>query len=337
MEPNTQVVQQAPQEPQSNDEKIGSFARGFLDDLERNQDSAQLDPNDDGQEAQEQQEPQAEPQAEEQPQEEAEEATPQEAEVRLVEVELEDGKRVQVPEELKPHIMRDKDYRQKTMALADQSREVAQLRQKAEQVAQMAEQLAPYNAQLFAMDNHAQQIQQSLTQELLNSDPIEFNRRQGELSLLYRNRDVLAANLDRYRANIAEQTAEVRYKQLAAEAPKLFEEIPELAKPEIREQLGGWVKSQGLNQEEINYIGFSPAATKIAWKARQFDLMQKQQAASKAKLQTAAKVSPTAGNTSRAPDAGAKEKQLRAEWKKGGASVQDDRLADILRHRLRGK
>lgn len=334
MEPNTQVVQQAPQEPQSNDDKIGSFARGFLDDLEKNQDSAQLDPNDSGEEAQESE---AEPVAEEQPVEEAEEATPQEVEVRMVEVELEDGKKYQIPEEVKPHLMRDKDYRQKTMALADQSREVAQLRQKAEQVAQMAEQLAPYNAQLFAMDNHAQQIQQSLTKDLLDSDPIEFNRRQGELSLLYRNRDVLAANLDRQKSYIAEQTAEVRYKQLAAEAPKLFEEIPELAKPEVRESLGGWVAAQGLNQEEINYIGFSPAATKIAWKARQFDVMQKQQQASKAKLQTAAKASPTVGNTSRAPDAGAKEKQLRADWKKGGGSVQDDRLADILRHRLRGK
>ncbi len=334
MEPN-QVVQQAPV-PQTNDEKIGSFARGFLEDLESNQDTERLDPNDQPEEEVEQQ-PEGEAEPQEEVQEEAEEATPQEPEIPMVEVELEDGKKVQVPEDVKPHIMRDKDYRQKTMALAEQNKAVAQLRQQVEQVAQLAEQLAPFNAQLFAMDNHAQQIQQSLTRELLQSDPIEFNRLQGELSLLYRNRDVLAANLDRQKAYIAEQSAEVRYRQLAAEAPKLFEEIPELAKPEVREQLGGWVKSQGLNQEEINYIGFSPAATKIAWKARQFDLMQKQQAASKQKLQTQAKTAPTVGKTSRAVDDGAKVKQLRHEWKKSGGSIQDEAFDQLLRHKLRGK
>ena len=216
MEPN----QAQPQAPSDN--PIGDLARGFLGDLEANPDPEQRDAVPE-EVAAEEAAPEGEAQQEEPEEQEAEEATPAEPEIPLVEVELEDGRKVQVPEEVKGHLMRDKDYRQKTMALAEQRKGYEQLTAKAQQMAAQAQQMAPYHAQLFAMDNRAQQLQQALASQQPADDPIEYNRTQGELAILLRNRDALAGGLHQQMSQMSYQQAQLRSQQLAMEAPKLFE------------------------------------------------------------------------------------------------------------------
>lgn len=332
-EPNQQASQ-------SSDERLGQFAKGVFESLANpDQDIEQHDEAVQGDGV-----PAAGPEEGKAPKDEtenrseeeqaaSEEENPQVSDVAMVEVELEDGKKVMVPEYVKGHLMRDKDYRQKTMALAEQRKSYEQLSQQARQIADQAQQMAPYHAHLFVMDNRASQLNKELTQELAVNDPIEYNRKQGELAILLRNRDSLASGLHQQMSRLYQEQAELKSKQLAIEAPKLFEEIPELQKTEEREALGKWVKDQGLTEDEFQYLNFSVAGTRLAWKARQFDRMVKEQAKVKASLKDKVQTIPAVTKTSRSAESGAIIKQQRQEWKKGGGKLHDENFSALLRSR----
>lgn len=330
MEPNTQA---APVEaPQTNDDKIGSLARGFLDEVEQNDDPDQMQ----HQEPQEDGEPESSEEVAEQTDEEAE-TPPPEPEVPVIEYELDDGQKVKVPESVKPHLMRDKDYRQKTMALSETRKQAEQLISQAQQVATQAQQLAPYHAQLYSMDARAQQIQQALTGDLLSNDPVEFTRAQGELAILLRNRDQLAQGLHGQMAQLSAQQQHLLQQKLAMDAPKLFEEIPDIGKPETQELLSKYARESGLSQEEIAHANFSAAAVKLLWKAKQFDAMVKEQAATKAKLKETVKTLPAASKSGRSVDTQGRDKQLRSDWRKDGGKIDSPAFGQMLRARMRGK
>lgn len=337
MEPNTQAAPQSqqPQQPASSGDPIRDLAVGFLNDIETNQDPDQMESHQSG-ESQEQQ-PEGEAETEGDEGQEAEKAIPDAPEVPMVEVELDDGTKVNVPENVKPHLMRDKDYRQKTMALADERKQFEQLTAKAQQLATQAQQMAPYHAQLFAMDNRANQLHQALQSPQLADDPIEFNKVQGELAILLRNRDNFANGLGQMQNQWNEQQTQLRIQRLQAEAPKFFEEVPDMQKPEVREALGRYVADAGLAPEEIQHMNYSVAATKLAWKAQQYDRIVKDQAASRAKLKESVKSLPPVAQSSRVPNNDAQNKQLRKEWQKGGGKMTDPAFDALLRNKLRGR
>lgn len=326
-------VAQTPPAPVTNDDKIAALATGFLGELESNDDPEALDP--DANAPEEAQPEEAQP--EEEPKAEEAETPPQEPEDPVIEFELEDGKKVNVPEAVKPHLMRDKDYRQKTMALAETRKTLEQLTQQAQQVATQAQQMAPYHAQLFAMENRAQQLSQVLTNELMASDPVEFNRAQGELAILLRNRDQLAAGLHQQQSYLSAQQAELLNRKLAVDAPKLFEQFPDLAKPETKAELTKYLQGEGLSDEEMFHINFSVNHAKLAWKAKQYDRMVKENAKSAEKLKQQVKTLPPATQSSRAVDNTAQVKKLQSEWRKGGGKLHDPNFAAALSARLRGK
>lgn len=312
---------------------VRDVAVGFLNEIAENP-----DPDQTGVDAPEGEAVEPTEGEESQPEQKVEEAEtpPPEPEIPVIEYELEDGEKVQVPEKLKPHLMRDKDYRQKTMALAEQRKAVEQLMTQAQQVATQSQQLAPYLAQLTAMDNRAQQLHEALTGGKLNDDPIEFNRAQGELAILLRNRDSLANGLQGVKQQIDAQQQKIRAEKLALDAPKLFEEVPDLAKPESQKALAEYVRNQGLSPEEIDHLNYSAAGAKLAWKAKQYDQMVKDQAAAQKKLKETVKTLPPATQSSRASNPGVDQTKLRSEWKKSGGSIDDPNFKAMLRSKLRG-
>lgn len=329
-----QVAPVAPQAPQSNDDAIGSFARGFLAEIERDDDPDQMQHGIDEEEAP--QEAQDEAPTEETEQPEAEEATPTEPEIPVVEVEI-DGEKFQVPEKLKGRLMADKDYRQKTMALAEQRKQFDQMTATVQQLAEQAQQMAPYHAQLFAMDNRANQLQQALQSRELADDPIEFNKTQGELAILLRNRDHFAAQLGQAQTQFQHQFQAVQAQKLAAEAPALFEEIPALKEEPTRQNLVKYLQESGADEQVLGYINFSVLGTKLAYKAMQYDRMVADQAKARTKLAEKVKTAPPVAAQSRVPVANAQEKQLQKDWKKGGGKLHDPAFSALLRSKLRGK
>jgi hypothetical protein len=318
----------APAAPQSNEEAIGQYARGFLSEIDQDTPTDELDPNP--------QEAQPEEIAEETETPEAETPSPEVPEIPTVEIEL-DGEKFNIPEKLKGRLMADKDYRQKTMALAESRKQLETLTANASQLAQQAQQLAPYHAQLFQMENRAQQLNQALQSRELAADPVEYNRVQGELAILLHNKDRFAQGLHQQVSQLTQQQTHLRVQQLALDAPKLFEEFPDLQKPENTQKLVQYVQEQGLPSEALEYLNYSAAGTKLAWKAHQYDVMVKEQAASRAKLQEKTKTLPAATQSSRAADGGAKDKQLRESWKRDGGRINSPAFDQLLRSKLRGK
>ncbi|HEY6028281.1 MAG TPA: hypothetical protein VIV09_15390, partial [Pseudolabrys sp.] len=303
-------------------------ATGFLSQIEKDEDPDQATdaPEEEAQPHEEAETPTPEQEAE----------TPAQPEVKMVEVELEDGEKVLVPEKVKHRMMADKDYRQKTMEVAAERKELARLTAMAAQTAQQAQQLAPYHAQLQTMDTRAQQLSQALSSPELAADPVMYNRVQGELAILLHQRDRFAAGLQQQVSQLDTQQQQLRAQKLVLEAPKLYAEIPDLAKPENVQKLAKYVVDEGLPQEAVDFLNYSTAGAKLAWKAHQYDQMVKDQASSRAKLQEKVKDLPAA-QSSRAPDKSAIEKQAMSAWRKGGGRPGDPNFDAALRARLRGK
>jgi hypothetical protein len=307
--------------PSTPDEAIGNFARGFLQEIERDDDPDQHDESQPKPEATEVETPEAE--------------TPAPVEDTTFEYDL-DGEKVNVSEKLKGRLMADKDYRQKTMALAESRRQLEALTANAQQTALQAQQMAPYFAQLNQMDSRAQQLHQALQSQELAQDPLTYNRVQGELAILLRNRDAYAQGLSQQTEQLSARQKAIQAQKLALDVPKLLEEFPEIAKPEVQQQLVKLAQDAGLPQEAIDYLNYSAAGAKIVAMAFRYQTMVKDQATSRAKLQEKVKGLPAASPSSRAPDKAAKDQQLTKQWQKGGGKMSDPTLDAILRSRLRG-
>jgi hypothetical protein len=198
--------------------------------------------------------------------------------------------------------------------------------------------MAPYHAQLFAMENRAQQLHHALkTSQQLAQDPLEYNRVQGELAILLQEKTHFAQGLQQQMSQLNAQQHQLRVQQLHLDAPKLFEEFPDLQKPETAQKLGQYVRDSGLPAEAVDFLNYSAAGTKLAWKAHQYDVMVAEQAKSRQKLQEKTKALPAATQSSRVADKGAKDKQLRADWQKRGGSINDPAFDELLRSKIRRK
>ena len=87
-------------------------------------------------------------------------------------------------------------------------------------------------------------------------------------------------------------------------------------------------------RDRFQYLNFSIAGTKLAWKAKQFDRMVKEQAKAKAQLKDKVQALPPAvTKTSRSSDGGVQTKQARQEWRKGGGQLHDPNFSALLRAR----
>lgn len=321
--PQQQAVPQSVQNEQSNEEKIGSLARGFLQEIESNDDTEQNGADEDSQPQAEETEVTQEPEAE---------TPPPEPEEPQVEIELE-GKKAKIPEWVKHRVMADKDYRQKTMEVAAERKQLEQLMATATQSAQQAQALAPYHAQLQQMDSHLQYLNQKLQSGELREDPIAENRALSEMAILLRNRDHLANGLQQEASRLDLQQRQLRAEKLKLEAPKLLQEFPELAKPETQQKLAQYVQNEGLPQEAIEFMNYSAPGVKLAWKAHQYDVLIAEQAKAKEKLNEKVKGLPAA-QPSRASK-GAQDKSLHEKWQKGGGRMNDPTFDALLRQRLR--
>ncbi len=330
--PNIAAPAAAPAAPQiSNDERISSFARDVLGDFDKDTPTNALDPNTEPQPLTE-----AAP-TEEAPTEtpELEAETPTQPEVPLVEVDI-DGEKYSIPEKVKHRVMADKDYRQKTMEVAAQRKTLEQHTATAQKIIEQAQQMAPLHAQLFQMDSRAQELGKYLQSSEAQSDPLTFNRVQGELAILLNHRDRFAQGLQQQASQLDAQRAQLRADKFNAEVPELFKEFPDLAKPESRDRLSKYMNETGLPPEALDFISFTPSAAKLAWKAALYDQMVKDNAANAKKLTEKVKNLPAAQTSRAATDKGAKDQQLQRQWQKGGGKISDPAFDALLRSKLKG-
>lgn len=278
--------------------------------------------------------PSEQPATEEVPQEEAPEAQPVED---LAEVDYE-GEKLKVPSKIKDALLRQADYTRKTQEIAEKRRVVEDRERTLLQTLQLSEQLAPALGQLQQMDQQIQFIQQSLTPQLEEQDPIRFNSMGTKLTLLLNQRYQFAQGLEGHKQKLVEQMTQTRQKamteKLADALPKVQQAIKGFS-PEMGKQIAEYAKSNGLSQEEIEQASFSAPLVISLWKAREFDRLQ----AAKPKVtQAVANLPPVAkpgARNAQATEQSARLKEATQQWQKGGGK-DADALAKVLRHRLKG-
>lgn len=263
------------------------------------------------------------------------------AEPDLVEWEL-DGEKVQVPAKLKDYLMRDKDYRQKTMALAEDAKLTKaaqqtfdQLAQHAQSLVQQAQQLAPVYGQVTALDQQIQQIKSYLTPQLKATDPLAFNNLGTELFLLSQQRQEIfnsaQAQMAQYRQRmdaVNAQANQVRTQQAIAEVKKAIPQFSE----QVSREVGEYVAKSGLPQEALAYMDSSAPAFLLAWKAAQYDRIQAEAKTSLKKVENAAPIAKPSAKA-QTSESKARMDRLQEQFRKSGG--KDTNLSrEILREKL---
>jgi ribosomal protein S17 len=160
-----------------------------------------------------------------------------------------DGREIEVAEdELLKGYSRDQDYRQKTMALAAERKQVQEVAQ------QVMSERQQYQAQLNQLTAAlGDQLQQAPNwEELLNNDPVEYLKQQH----LYQQRQAAFQNARQEQARFAQQTqeqqAQAKQEKLAYEAEQLIANLPAWKDP---------VKAQAEKTAIAKHLierGFSP-------------------------------------------------------------------------------
>lgn len=198
----------------------------------------------------------------------------------LITVEYE-GQEYEVPPSLKDALLRQSDYSKKTMGLADQKKAFESQQAEMQQTAQLREQQYSEAVAIGAMDQQLAQYDQVNWHQLMDEDPVEFQRldferrqlteqrQQANTQMLY-SRDLAFANQQEQRAKVAEKTRS-----------ELSEEIPDW-NVDLEEAMAQFAIREGVNERQLRTTT-DKATLKILHKAYQFDQLQLKQRQTKPK------------------------------------------------------
>ena len=279
-------------------------------------------------------EPAEEAQPAEPPADEAAEPTeaptePEEGQPEADVVEFEaEGKQYKVPKELEPYLLRDKDYRHKTMEVAEQRKSLEAMKPQIEAAHQVATQLPDIVAGLKIADAQLERFQKVDWVTLRSTDPLEFSNQQHEARAWADQRKMLADQLDQGNKKIQEaKQAEIAEAIKQAE-PVVRKAIPDWG-PERQRELAEVAKKYGYSDDDLKGVTDARAIIIL----RDLSAYQKLIAKRPETAKTVTAAPPV--NKSTAPRVSGKEIELKkaeAQFKKTGD--QED-LAAVLRLRRR--
>jgi hypothetical protein len=239
--------------------------------------------------------PETDPETEEsatdpiEPEEESEEATQEEPEQEPTEDPIHkvkvNGEEIEVPlSELLNGYSRTEDYKAKTMALADERRQVEAQKATIEQdvKAQYANELKQKVDVFEALDPVLSEARQIDWDRLKAEDPATFVQYSDavsqRLALIEQHREQIRQT-EQQQAEKAKEAAQAEYQQrLATAADKIVAAMPELATEESFQRFAtdniGYLRETGFSPDEINEAIDDRVLT-LADKARRWDALQR--------------------------------------------------------------
>lgn len=288
-------------------------------------------------------EPVAAEEAEAEPQEVEAQAEPeapaQDTADDSVEVEIDGGLKFKVPKELEGHILRDKDYRQKTMALAEERRSLEAVKQATQAAYQAATALGDIVAGIKATDAELSSLQQENWRELEANDPLGFLTKRQRAQELLMHRQNLISHASQAQAHIS-QAEEVEYHAtVQANLPLIRERIKDWS-PEKGKALLDGLKDYGITQENLGATKWAKwaladaAAVEILNDAIAYRNLKKSQPATANKVTAAPPVAKPGPKTPAAVNAQQEYIKARARAMKSGDT--DDVVAALRAKRIRG-
>jgi hypothetical protein len=155
--------------------------------------------------------------------------------MEAVEVE---GKEYKVPRELKDHLMRDRDYRNKTMELAEMRKGVEQVAQVVNMGHQAMSQAAPILAQLGVIDSHLSDAQRVDWPALYANDPARFAAEQQRYNNLMGQRQHLMGQLNTIPAAVAQAQAAQFNQEVERNRPLVKQHMPDFNEDRAKAVIG---------------------------------------------------------------------------------------------------
>ncbi len=239
------------------------------------------------------QEAEAEAQEEENVEQEASEEV---SEPEFVELEI-DGQLYEVPKSLEGHLMRDKDYTQKTQEVAAERKtvEAIQAQVKAEQ--EKYQFLESVQEELQQGENLKAQIAQIQQYKRDNIDSLDAK----DMFKLDAHREELQTQLDAIGQSL--QTKQGEFQQAQEQSlQELLDKSTEVLRSKIpnwgeeaQKQVRDFGLSAGFTEAELNTV-YDPRYVEILYKASQYDQLQKGKGAAIKKVQDAPSIKPKARN-----------------------------------------
>lgn len=233
-------------------------------------------------------------------------------------------------EEAIQHAQQGYDYTQKTQALAEKSREADERLQRLALVEQMQPHLQVHLAQVKALESQMQPYQ-NVDWVALAQDPQLYAQHQAHFMTLQRAYNGAVQQLQQTQGQVQQHLGAIQQQRLAQEAANLPNVIPEWKDPAKQEagkaDLLKYFTSQGISAQEANAELNTAMKVAVAWKAMQWDRLQKSKSDTSKTLRKAPPVTvPGAAQSSTAK--ADKDKQLQARLKKTGS--REDAMAVLL-------
>ncbi len=239
-----------------------------------------------------------------------------------------EGTEYRVPKELKDHLLRDKDYRHKTMELAEVRKSVDAERQYVAQARNAAQQLAPLLSHMGIISSQLQQIDATNWGELQATDPIQYSNLQHARRNLVDQGNALQNQLGQ--ANQAIEQAEMA--ALAAEAQR--------NEPIVRKTIKDWgpEKQKELSEGAVSVYGFTQGELSRVVDARHVQVLNDALAyrklmANQPKAITAVKQAPPVSRQSNARAAEAPNVELKKAESRFAKTGEQEDLYRVLRLR----
>lgn len=233
------------------------------------------------------------------------------------EVEFE-GKKFKVDKEIKDALLRQADYTKKTQEVAEQRRQIEEMRNRTLETAEFQQQILVEVAQVVSIDNQLAQFNNLDWNRLYSEDPTQA------VMLDRQMRDLMGHKQNLVNAITQKEQAQNLKKQ--QETAKSFQENMAVVQreikgwsPELKQQLFKYGLETGYSEAEMNNVK-SAAQVKSLHKAYLYDqLVKKQQASAKSKPQ--AQVAPvTRISAQKAGSTKDPDKMTVEEWTKWRSS-----------------
>lgn len=233
------------------------------------------------------------------------------------EVEFE-GKKFKVDKEIKDALLRQADYTKKTQEVAEQRRQIEEMRNRTLETAEFQQQILVEVAQVVSIDNQLAQFNNLDWNRLYSEDPTQA------VLLDRQMRDLMGHKQNLVNAITQKEQAQNLKKQ--QETAKSFQENMAVVQreikgwsPELKQQLFKYGLETGYSEAEMNNVQ-SAAQVKSLHKAYLYDqLVKKQQASAKSKPQSqvapVTRISAQKAGSTKDPD-----KMTVEEWTKWRSS-----------------
>ena len=304
----------APVETEQPKRSLSDFAKGFMDQLDR-EDAAPSD------ESPLPEEVQAEPA-------EAEDAPPEEdTGPKLTEVEI-DGKLYAVPDEIKDGYLRQADYTKKTQEVAQARRHVETMLQAANQAVQASQQFADIIGQIKSADASLQAFHSLDWNELRATDPVEYAAKQADFVRWQSYREGLIRNLQDAKQRVDYAQAQETAQRVQQGAQFLSQQIPGWGEQRMKE-IRSAAQRYGYQDAELDGIT-DPRAVLVLHKAAEYDKLQ---AARVSRAQQVKNLPPVAKPMARSNQDKAAFQKARENFRKGGGNDLDQ-LSGLLAQRF---